>query len=37
VGVLKLYERWLKTGSEDLGSELMQRGLLPVRGAGGVH
>lgn len=37
VGVLKLYERWLKTGSEELGTELMQRGVLPVRGAGGVH
>jgi len=37
VGVLKLYERWLKTGSEALGSELMQRGVLPVRGAGGLH
>lgn len=36
-GVLKLYERWLKTGSEHLGSELVQRGVLPVRGAGGVH
>jgi len=36
-GVLKLYERWLKTGSETLGAELMQRGVLPVRGAGGVH
>jgi hypothetical protein len=35
--VLKLYERWLKTGSEDLGSELMQRGVLPKRGAGGLH
>jgi len=36
-GVLKLYERWLKTGSETLGAALMQRGVLPVRGAGGVH
>ena len=36
-GLLKLYERWLKTGSEDIGSELMQRGVLPKRGAGGVH
>ena len=36
-GVLKLYERWLKTGSEDLGCELMQRGVLPKRGAGGLH
>jgi hypothetical protein len=37
LGLLKLYERWLKTGSEQLGSELMQRGLVPVRGAGGLH
>ncbi len=36
-GLLKLYERWLRTGSEALGSELMQRGVLPVRGAGGLH
>jgi hypothetical protein len=35
--VLKLYERWLKTGSESLGSELIERGVLPVRGAGGLH
>jgi len=37
VGVLKLYERWLKTGSDTLSSELLDRGVLPVRGAGGVH
>jgi hypothetical protein len=37
VGVLKLYERWLKTGNEALSSELLERGVLPVRGAGGVH
>jgi hypothetical protein len=36
-GLLKLYERWLKTGSEDIGTELMQRGVLPTRGAGGLH
>jgi hypothetical protein len=36
-GLLKLYERWLKTGSESIGSELLERGVLPVRGAGGVH
>jgi hypothetical protein len=35
--VLNLYERWLKTGSEALGSELMEHGVLPVRGAGGLH
>ena len=37
IGVLKLYERWLKTGSETLSSELLERGMLPVRGAGGLH
>lgn len=37
LGLLKLYERWLKTGSETLGSELAGRGVLPVRGAGGLH
>jgi hypothetical protein len=37
MGLLKLYERWLKTGSNALGSELLERGVLPVRGAGGVH
>lgn len=36
-GLLKLYERWLKTGSEMLGHELVGRGVLPVRGAGGLH
>jgi hypothetical protein len=36
-GVLKLYERWLKTGSDQLGSELLNRGVLPVRGQGGLH
>jgi hypothetical protein len=37
MGLLKLYERWLKTGSNALGSELLERGVLPVRGAGGLH
>lgn len=37
VGVLKLYERWLKTGSETLSNELLERGMLPVRGTGGLH
>lgn len=36
-GLLKLYERWLKTGSETIGNELVGRGVLPVRGAGGLH
>ncbi len=33
-GVVKLYERWLRTGSSALASGLAERGLLPVRGAG---
>ncbi len=37
VGILKMYERWLKTGSESLGCELLEHGVLPVRGAGGLH
>jgi hypothetical protein len=36
-GLLKLYERWMKTGSEQVGSELLHRGVLPVRGQGGLH
>jgi len=35
--VVKLYERWLKTGSARLAEELGSRGLLPSRGAGGVN
>jgi hypothetical protein len=36
-GVLKLYERWLRSGSTTLARELGARGLVPVRGTGGVH
>jgi hypothetical protein len=36
-GVLKLYDRWRKTGSERLGRELLALGLVPVRGAGGLQ
>jgi hypothetical protein len=35
--VLKLYERWLRTGSDRLADELGARGLIPTRGTGGVH
>ena len=31
-GVVKLYERWLKTGSSTLASGLAERGLVPSRG-----
>ncbi len=35
--VVKLYERWLKTGSSRLADELGSHGILPSRGAGGVN
>ncbi|NUP11538.1 MAG: hypothetical protein HOW73_36295 [Polyangiaceae bacterium] len=35
--LVRLYERWLKTGSTVLQGELGQRGLLPLRNPGGVH
>ena len=31
-GVLRLYERWLKTGSDRLASTLLQRGVFPRKG-----
>lgn len=36
-GLLKCYERWLKTGSSKLAEELSQHGLVPMRGAKGVQ
>lgn len=33
--IVKLYERWLRTGSSRLAEELGARGILPTRGAGG--
>jgi hypothetical protein len=36
-GVLKLYERWLRSGSTTLAAELGARGITPLRGSGGVH
>ena len=35
--VVKLYERWLKTGSATLGDALVAHGMVPVRGTGLVH
>lgn len=35
--VVKLYERWLKTGSSRLAEELGARGIVPTRGGGGVN
>ena len=36
-GIVRLYERWLRSGSSTLAKELGARGLVPVRGSGGVH
>ena len=35
-GLLKLYERWLKTGSESLAQALTEKGLVPTRGTKGI-
>lgn len=35
--VVKLYERWLRTGSARLAEELGTRGIVPTRGSGGVN
>ncbi len=34
--IVRLYERWLKTGSSRLAEELGARGIVPTRGAGGT-
>jgi hypothetical protein len=35
-GLLKMYERWLRTGSERLACALTSRGMMPTRGTRGV-
>jgi hypothetical protein len=35
-GMLKVYERWLKTGSDRLAAALTSRGVVPTRGTRGV-
>jgi hypothetical protein len=35
-GLLKVYERWLKTGSERLANALSSQGVFPTRGTRGV-
>lgn len=35
--VLRLYERWLRTGSTRLADELGARGIVPTRGTGGLN
>jgi hypothetical protein len=34
--LVRVYERWLKTGSDGLAQALASHGLVPVRGAKGV-
>lgn len=36
-GLVRMYERWLKTGSPLLSNELGQRGIVPTKSSGGVH
>lgn len=36
-GALRLYERWLQTGSAVLAQELTARGIVPTRPGGGLH
>jgi hypothetical protein len=36
-GVLKLYERWLKTGSGEIERALVAKGLVPMRGLPGIQ
>jgi hypothetical protein len=35
-GIVKVYERWLKTGSSQLAAALGLQGLVPVRGGGAI-
>jgi hypothetical protein len=35
--VVKLYERWLKTGSSRLAGELGARGIVPTKSSGGIN
>jgi hypothetical protein len=35
-GIVKVYERWLKTGSDRLATALTSRGVMPMRGQRGV-
>jgi len=35
--ILRLYERWARGGSQRLADELLQRGVMPVRGSTGTN
>jgi hypothetical protein len=36
-GIVRLYERWLRTGSSEIASKLGAHGLVPVKSGGGLH
>ncbi|HEY8944611.1 MAG TPA: hypothetical protein VIM73_10135 [Polyangiaceae bacterium] len=36
-GMLRLYERWLRTGSSQLAQALAAQGVVPTRGRGGLN
>jgi hypothetical protein len=36
-GIVKAYERWLRSGSTQLAGALASRGVIATRGRGGVH
>jgi hypothetical protein len=36
-GVVKLYERWLRTGSSRIAEELGARGIIPTRAVEGLN
>jgi hypothetical protein len=36
-GIVRLYERWLRTGSSEIASTLGAHGLMPLKGGGGLH
>jgi hypothetical protein len=37
LGLVKVYERWLRRGSERLAAALTSRGMVPTRGAKGIQ
>jgi hypothetical protein len=37
IGLVKVYERWLRRGSERLATALTSRGMVPTRGAKGIQ
>jgi len=36
-GVVRLYERWLRNGSNEIAAALGAQGLVPTKGGGGLH